>query len=175
MLKRDVINDLVSDHWQMRDLIKELRREDLRSQRKHALVKKLALWFKAHAKGEEKTIFVYGRAHRAMQVLAYEDTEEHNTASSLLRKLERTHGNPQLWAARLHLLCEILEHHLDEEEEEYFPLLRENLDSAESEKMSKRYRALTEELDPMRPHPQPGLLGWLSSRPEPYSTEISPI
>lgn len=166
MQRRDIINELISDHWLMRDLLKELRDKNVRTNRKHALLKRLGAWMKAHANGEEKTINQFGKTHRATQVLAYEDVEEHATTDTLYRKLQRTRSNPQLWAARLHLLCELLEHHLDEEEEEYFPILREQLTADESEKMAKRYRALTEDLDVERPRPQPGILGWLSSRPD---------
>lgn len=166
MQRRDIINELVSDHWLMRDLIKELRSKNVRTNRKHTLLKRLGSWIKAHARGEEKTINQFGKIHRATQILAYEDKEAHATADLLLRKLQRTHSNPQLWAARLHLLCELLEHHLDEEEEEYFPLLREHLTADQSENMARRYRALTESLDRQRPQAQPGILGWFSSRPD---------
>jgi hemerythrin-like domain-containing protein len=173
MQRRDIINELVSDHWLMRDLLKELRDKNVRTNRKHLLLKRLGLWMKAHARGEEKTINQYGKLHRATQVLAYEDTEEHSTAELIFRKLQHTRSNPQLWAARLHLLCELLEHHLDEEEEEYFPILRENLSAEQSEKMAKRYRALTEDLDEERPRPKPGILGWLSSRPDPSVSDAN--
>lgn len=166
MEKRDIVSELVSDHWVMRDLLKILADEDATSQRKHHALKRLAPWLKWHSVGEEKTVQAYGKLHRDTKVLAYEDGEEHANINGLLNKLSHTR-NPALWTARVHLLTELVEHHLDEEEEEFFPLLRESLTAEESEKMAKRYRALTESLDPDRPQADPGILGWLSSRPNP--------
>lgn len=166
----DILNELVADHWAIRDILKELRSEATSPRRKHQLIKTLGTWLKVHAAGEDKTIDEFGKRRSELRVLAYEDGEEHATVDLLYEKLHKTR-NTYLWAARLHLLCELLEHHLDEEEEEYFPLLKRALSAEESHSLALRYRTLTHEVEGIRPKPKTGVLGWLSGRPEPAATE----
>jgi hemerythrin-like domain-containing protein len=166
----DILNELVADHWAIRDIVKQLRSEATSPRQKHELIKNLGVWLRAHAVGEDKTIDEYGKRRSDLRVLAYEDEEEHSTIDLLYAKLHKTR-NTFLWAARLHLMCELLEHHLDEEEEEYFPLLKRSLSADESNRLALRYRSLTEEVEPLRPKLKTGVLGWLSGRPEPTASE----
>ena len=165
MEKRDVLTDIAADHELMRGLIRRLRDPGAKAARQRSLLPALGAWIQFHAEAEARTINQYGKRHRGLRVLAYEDAEEHRTIASLFRKLQRTRANPHLWAARLRLLCELLDHHLDEEEEEYLPMLRERLDAGTRERLSKRYQALTERLEELRPRPKPGIIGWLAGRP----------
>jgi hemerythrin-like domain-containing protein len=162
----DIFNELLADHWAIRDLLKGLRSEATGPRQKHELLKQLGTWLSEHANGEAKTIDDYGKRRADLRVLAYEDCEEHSTIDLLYAKLQKTR-NTYLWAARLHLVCELLEHHLDEEEEEYIPLLRRSMSAEESRELALRYRSLTKGLDSLRPKGKPGFLGWLSGRPEP--------
>lgn len=167
MEKREIINELIADHWEIRDILKELRDENAHQNHKRAQAKRLHTWMKWHSHGEEKTINPYALRHTATKTAAYGDREEHAVVAGLLEKLARTR-NPHHWAARAHLITELVEHHLDEEEEEYFPLLREQLNAEESERMALEYRTLTKPLEALRTKVEaPGLLGWISGRPEP--------
>lgn len=167
----DILNELLADHWAIRDIVKQLRSDATSPRQKHELIKHLGIWLRAHADGENKTIDEYGKRRADLRVLAYEDSEEHATVDLLYAKLHKTR-NTYLWAARLHLLCELLEHHLDEEEEEFFPLLRRSLSSEESNELAFHYRSHTEAVEPLRPKVKTGVLGWLSGRPEPASESI---
>lgn len=164
MDKPDILNEIVSDHWQIRDLLTLLRGKKP-GPRKDLALKKLAPWLKIHSEAEDKVVNAFAKARKPLRVLGYEDEEEHATINELHRKLSHTR-NPHLLEARLHLLCELIEHHLDEEEEEFFPLLKRELTAEESERMARKYRQLSAELDPYRPKPKSGLLGWLSARPD---------
>jgi hemerythrin-like domain-containing protein len=176
MEKREIVNELISDHWQIRDLIKNLRAEDTSPTNKQKILRKLGTWLKCHSLGEEKTInqICKKRKKRELKVLAFEDTEEHATIDALLSKLKSTR-NPYLWSARLHLVCELVEHHLDEEEEEYFPLLRQELSPEIREELAIKYRSLTTDMEPLRPMHRPGILGWFNQRPNPTSPETSSL
>lgn len=167
MEKREIVNELVADHWEIRDLLKELRDDSVHANRRRFLAKRLQTWMKWHTLGEDKTINPFGLHHASTMASAYGDKEEHALVAGLLEKLSRTR-NPHHWAARVHLVTELVEHHLDEEEEEYFPLLRQELSADESERLALEYRDLTKALDPLRAKvPAPGLLGWISGRPDP--------
>ena len=175
MKKLEVVNELISDHWQIRDLLKEMRDQKLSVESKHALLKPLENWMTNHSEGERQTVDQYGKSKKALKVLAYEDEEEHSAIQEIFAKLHRHSKNPDLWNARLHLLCELIEHHLDEEEEEFFPQLRQEIGAEESDLLARRYRHLTASMDSFRPKPRPGLLGWLSARPEPGDLDTAKL
>jgi hypothetical protein len=166
MKRSEIVSELVSDHWQIRELLRGIRDEKAGSRGQVALLQKLGIWLRWHAAGEEKTINSFSKGRRALSTLACEDSEEHSTIDALLGKLERT-SNPHLWTARLRLLCELVEQHLDEEEEEYLPFLKGAVTPEESSQLASRYRAITAELEPLRNRRRESVLSWISGQAEP--------
>jgi hemerythrin superfamily protein len=162
----ELLNELAADHWAIRDFLKTLRSEGSDPKQKQDCLRSLGRWLKAHRQGEEKTINEHGKRQAEMRVIAYEDGEEHSAIEILFSKLEKTR-NPYLWQARLHLLCEMIDHHLDEEEEEYFPLLKRELSKEQNEHLARKYRGLMKDIESARPPHPGGILGWISGRPEP--------
>lgn len=49
-------------------------------------------------------------------------------------------ADPVQWQARVNVLCDLLEHHFGEEEEQLFPGLSERISEEEREEMGMRYR-----------------------------------
>ncbi len=160
----DLVNELITDHWQIREVLKDLRSEKATYQRKRRLLKELTELVAAHAKGEEKTANAFAR--KRLKKLATLDVEEHSTLENLVERLKKTRSQ-LIWEARMHVFCELLELHLDEEEEEYFPELRNLLPAEESDRLAHKYHQLTLALEKKRPKLKPGLLGWLSGNPPP--------
>jgi hemerythrin-like domain-containing protein len=89
-----------------------------------ALVKQVCAALKVHLRIEEQIL--YPAARRALKDadLLDEAEVEHDSAKILIRQLERMKpGNPK-YAATFTVLCEYIEHHVKEEEDEMFPQLR---------------------------------------------------
>ena len=89
-----------------------------------ALVKQVCAALKVHVRIEEQ-IF-YPAARRALKEtdILDEAEVEHESVKILIRQLERMKpGNPK-YAATFTVLCEYIEHHVKEEEDEMFPKLR---------------------------------------------------
>lgn len=161
----ELVNELISDHWDIRELIRQLRPERLSATKRRSLLKQLLPLVEGHAEGESKVLTPFARKKRALRAFAVGDEEEHAIIASLVHKLKKR-SSPELESARTHLLCELLEHHLDEEEEEYFPELREMLRKEESERMALRYRFVAESFHPTHlRRPKQSFLSWLAGRP----------
>lgn len=167
----DLLHELRADHWQARDLLTELREGGARA--RLVTLKKLGSWLKAHAEGESRSLDAFGKKHPSLRVQAYADQEEHTALQTFYEDALKAR-NPFLREARIHLFAEILERHLDEEEEEVFPLVAAELGATESEKLAHIYRAAVPitEAPPAGPT---GLLRWLEGRPEPTPNPNSPI
>ncbi len=159
----DLVNELVADHWEIRDYIKKLQEKGVTTVKRKALVKKLLPLVEQHAHGEEKVLDPFARKKRPLRKFAFEDTEEHRTLAFLIDGIKHARS-PELLEARTHLFCELLEHHLDEEEEEYFPELRLVISSEESDSLALKYRFLVETHHHQRS--RSSFLTWLAGRPQ---------
>lgn len=89
-----------------------------------ALVKQVCAALKTHTKIEEEIFYPAIRRKMKEKDLLEEAEVEHDSAKSLIRQLERMKpGNPK-YAATFKVLCEYVEHHVKEEEDEMFPKVR---------------------------------------------------
>jgi hemerythrin superfamily protein len=122
----DAIEQLKADHRRVEALFKKILAEKslaLVNQREN--IAKVLAELTLHAKIEE-TIFypaVYGKTKRdtdeRLDVL--EAVEEHGSMKDLIGKIKRATGRDESLKAKVQVLSEITEHHVKEEESEFFP------------------------------------------------------
>jgi iron-sulfur cluster repair protein YtfE (RIC family) len=96
----------------------------------------------------EETIF-YPAVRRVKPDLVMESYEEHAIAQLALKRLLSTEPKDARFKARAKALFDLIDHHVDEEEDELFPKVKKALDSktldALGERMKERFDALVEE------------------------------
>ena len=92
----------------------------------------------AHARVEE-TIF-YPELEKADEThdITLEAFEEHRLVKQLLGELEKMDKGDEQWTARFTVLKENVEHHVEEEEGEMFPKIREVFDKAQLEELGQK-------------------------------------
>ena len=116
----------MEDHDYVKKAYRQFQKLDPQHDRDEAqaLVKKVCAALKVHTAIEEK--IVYPAARRALkdQDLLEEAAVEHASAKTLIRQLERMKPRDAKYAATFTVLCEYVEHHVKEEENEMFPKLR---------------------------------------------------
>jgi hypothetical protein len=110
----------------------------------------------------EETIFypaiVNADETRALTLEAY---EEHKVVKELLAELDSANSVSDEWKAKLKVLRENFEHHVDEEENELFDKANEVLTGEEAERLGDRMRAEKVKQGGSAPEPareEPGLL-----------------
>ncbi len=89
-----------------------------------ALVKNVCAALKVHTAIEEKILYPAARRALKDKDLLEEAAVEHASAKILIRQLERMRPKDPKYAATFTVLCEYVEHHVKEEENEMFPKLR---------------------------------------------------
>ena len=89
-----------------------------------ALVRNVCAALKVHTAIEEKILYPAARRALKDKDLLEEAAVEHASAKILIRQLERMKPNDPKFAATFTVLCEYVEHHVKEEENEMFPKLR---------------------------------------------------
>jgi hemerythrin superfamily protein len=122
----DAIQLLKADHREVEALFKTILSEKsstLAKQRKNIEAVLAALTL--HAKIEESIVYpaVYKKTKRdsdqRLEVL--EAVEEHGSMKNLMSKIKNAKGRDESLKAKVQVLSEITEHHVKEEEAEFFP------------------------------------------------------
>lgn len=137
----DIINEIIRDHRRLRELLDRVKSREVTLKAKKTAFRELLPLVKAHARAEERTLYEFAKKKRGFKPDALESHEEHSAALAMSEKVKRA-AAPDLWQARAAVFCELLEHHLDEEEDDFFPELRHVLPDGVSAELAARYRAL---------------------------------
>jgi hemerythrin-like domain-containing protein len=102
----------------------------------------------AHAEAEEAIVYTALRKlkHDEASDMAGEGVVEHGLLEDLLRQLDEGRAGTETWKAKAKVLHELLEHHVEEENKEMLPLLRQHHDAASRSAMGERFLARKEEI-----------------------------
>ncbi|WP_413568410.1 hemerythrin domain-containing protein [Bdellovibrio sp. HCB117] len=109
----------------------------------------------AHAKAEEQVFYEplkTAAKEKEGEELAWEGGEEHHVMALLLNELSRMDAEEEEWKAKIKVLCEIVEHHVEEEEGEIFPQAKkwftkeqEQQIAEDMKEMKNKYKTKVEE------------------------------
>lgn len=121
--KKDAIALLKEDHRAVEALFKEF--EEAKGEgRKEKLARRICLELSVHAKIEEE-IFYPACEGKIDDDLLKEAFVEHDAAKLLIAEIEAANGqDDSFFDAKVQVLSEQIEHHVDEEEKELFPKVR---------------------------------------------------
>lgn len=89
----------------------------------------------AHADAEEAVIYPRLKEKEPTREIAFESLEEHAVVVHLLEKLDSSEIDEEKWMATLTVLKEVVNHHVEEEENEMFRKMRRAFKKHELEEM----------------------------------------
>lgn len=133
----DVFKLLKQDHKEVKEIFKKLessRPSKAREKSLQQLQQELVL----HAEVEENVFYPRLREDKKLREMVNEAYEEHHVAKLLLEELARTSREDERWEAKLTVLKEMVEHHVQEEEKELFPKASKALGKEESKELGQR-------------------------------------
>lgn len=123
MREDTIYNLLETDHRTVEALFGQMEETEDRAQRERLLAK-LKHELLAHAEAEDMVFYKPLKAADEARSLILEAEEEHRVVTRVLGELERLSAENEKWAARLTVLKELVEHHVEEEEGEMFKKAR---------------------------------------------------
>jgi iron-sulfur cluster repair protein YtfE (RIC family) len=102
--------------------------------------KKIKAELEVHAHIEEKVLYPYilARGDQELNRIVREGLEEHKQIKMFLEELTGLAGTTETFRARIKVLMEDVEHHVKEEEDEMFPLVRDQIDNSKLQKLGER-------------------------------------
>ncbi|MFC3077522.1 hemerythrin domain-containing protein [Phenylobacterium terrae] len=150
--QKDAVALLKADHREVEGWFSQFEKASSEA-KKAELVQKILLALKVHTQLEEELVYPASREVVKDEELVDEAIVEHDAAKKLMAEIEEMEPSDEMYDAKVKVLSEQIEHHVEEEEKEYFPQLQKSdMDlKAIGEQIMMRKKELMAELSPMQP------------------------
>lgn len=150
----DAIDMLIEDHRTIQDLFSKFEELTERAEKGQTeLVERITRELVQHAAIEEQIFYPAVRAAIPdVDLDVREGLEEHHVAERLLADLEKMDATDERYRPKALVLIESTRHHIEEEEQELFPVVRKQMD-ADARRELGDAMATAKEQAPTRPHP----------------------
>ncbi len=141
----DVLTHIKEEHNEFKDLMKKI--QESKDSKKKDLFRDLYAKLNGHHEAEEHVLFplVKEKVDEEDKKVVLEMIEEHSLGNYQFSVLERTSIDNETWDAILSVLREVLEHHMDEEEEDFITLARKVLPKEQLEDLLDEFESLLKE------------------------------
>lgn len=120
----DAVSDLMADHRTVEDLFKQFRKAKDDAAKKQQIAQTIVAELRVHMALEEEIFYPESRPFVDEQDTVNEAEVEHASAKELMNQIEAMAPSDDYYDAKVKVLCEMIDHHVEEEETEYFPEVR---------------------------------------------------
>jgi hypothetical protein len=149
----NIFDRIKQDHDSAREVIARLKAAETGDERRPLFDHlKLDMW--AHHKVEEAVFYDWLRQGEAMRGEALEAYNEHHMANGVFEELDTFPVDSEEWHMKFKALCELVEHHMKEEERDFFPEARKTIPQDVALRMGeafdRRKAAMIEAMTPLR-------------------------
>jgi hemerythrin-like domain-containing protein len=143
----DALSLLKDDHDRVKKMLEELDATTERATKTRTeMLAKLKQELTIHEAIEEEIFYPALKEHAEAKEIVLEAYEEHDVVDTIMTEIEQTPVEDERWGAKLTVMKENLEHHIDEEEGEMFKQARQIFDEdalvALGEQMAARKKNL---------------------------------
>ena len=137
----DILEKLHTEHELVRALLKKMMDSEDSSERSE-LFKQFKLNLVKHARAEEKVVYdaMIGLEEEKPEQQGDEGYIEHELVDVMLAKLGKARNKATIaWTAGIKVIKELLEHHIREEEAQFFKTVKNNFSSEDREQMDDAF------------------------------------
>jgi len=147
--QRDVFELLIRDHRTIQGLFDQIQNQmDDDPEVARGLFAEVRLQVLAHAHAENAIVYSVFEEIDELTTFVHEGREEHALVERLIDELARMFHVDDAWEAKIKVLSEMVEHHVEEEEKEAFPKARRALGDDGARELGERFaRARATEID----------------------------
>jgi predicted DNA-binding protein len=133
----DALKLMKQDHERLKKLLERAEHAQAEHSRENIL-DQIKAELKPHEQMEEQVFYPALKSHRNAKDIVLEGYEEHHVADLVFAELEKTPVGSDVWKAKMKVLKEGIEHHIEEEEGEMFKKARAVFDKAELESLGEQ-------------------------------------
>ncbi|MBE0480931.1 MAG: hemerythrin domain-containing protein [Dehalococcoidia bacterium] len=135
MAHEDFFRQLRTEHSEVKSIIQQIMQSSDKEQKFMTLKRELM----PHMKGEEAVFYPPLKQNPETRMDALEAIEEHHAAEMTLNELDSMPKNQDEWTAKLMVLKDMLEHHIEVEEGKIFDSARSVIPETQAEMLLKNY------------------------------------
>lgn len=121
--QKDAIQLLKADHREVEKLFGQFEKASGEA-RKMQLAQKICMELMVHTQLEEELVYPVSREFLKDDDIVNEAVVEHQAAKDLIEQIRGMDASDEMFEAKVTVLQEQIEHHVEEEEKEYFPKLQ---------------------------------------------------
>jgi len=136
----DIISLILKDHAPLKKLIKIMKSSEKDLSERQEAFEQFCPLLVSHAKAEEQALYAHIKNEEELRSEALEGDVEHGLADQMVEEALRT-DDEDLWSARVKVLAELVEHHIEEEEEDLLPEFRKNSNHELRKELGEEYLA----------------------------------
>lgn len=135
---------LKKDHQKVSELFAQA--ESAEGEKNHKqLFEKIRTELETHTHIEEIVFYPLLKEHEDLKDMVLEALEEHKQVKTLLREIESLSNGSEKFDAKLKVMKENVEHHVEEEESEMFPKVEQLFDRSLLEKLGQEMETAQKE------------------------------
>ena len=138
----DIISLIMIDHEPLKKLIMTLKDSKVEITKKRPAYREFKRALTVHARAEEESLYVHMKEEdegEDLRVESFEGDAEHAIADNLIKEIDYIGTNDDKWMAKVKVLAELVEHHIKEEEKEFFKRIRKEFTTDERAEIGKEY------------------------------------
>ncbi len=143
----DILETLKREHEEVKSLLAELQDAGSANERRE-LVRNIKAALVPHTKAEEKVVYdaIIATSEEEAQADGFEGYLEHEWASKTLERLEAAEPTSAEHKAAAKVLKDLVEHHIEEEEDNVWRDVREHFDEEERMRMNAEFEAAKQQV-----------------------------
>ncbi len=141
----DALKLMHEDHERLKKLLERAEHAQAEHNREN-LLDKIRAELKPHERMEEEVFYPALQQHKKAKDIVLEGYEEHHVADLVFAELEQTEVGSDVWKAKMKVLKEGIEHHIEEEEGEMFKKARDVFDKSELEQLGARMQEVKDRM-----------------------------
>ncbi|MBC7458936.1 MAG: hemerythrin domain-containing protein [Bdellovibrionaceae bacterium] len=139
-----VIKLLLADHKLLKSLMKQVKSQKATQAEKIKYFKELEKTVHSHVKAEENSFFKLIKDNPKFQDMVFEGYEEHRVHETIFAGIHRVSDKDRR-VQQMEIYCEMLEHHLKEEEKDLFPRFIKYSAQSTRRKIGKKFLEVRKE------------------------------
>lgn len=137
----DIISLILEDHKPLKELIKVMKDSEKSAEERFEAFQVFAPALIAHAKPEEQTLYVVMKKDEELREEAFEGDVEHILADQLVEEIKRE-NDKDVRSAKIKVLAELVEHHIEEEESDLLPEFKKHSEATDRASLGNQFLSL---------------------------------
>lgn len=143
----DALELLEDDHKTVKKILDDLEDTTERGVKtRDELFTRFKKEMQAHEVIEEEILYPALKEHKKAKEIALEGYEEHHVVDQIMAELDNLSYEDETWGAKLKVMKENIEHHIEEEEDDMFKKARQIFSKEELAEMGERMEARKKEV-----------------------------